>query len=569
MPADAAAEIPSHGDGVGYLEVLLQSPAARGLIARGIARITVGQEQFAEPLFGLVVLPIDVPRRVVGGKFVAVTLLAEGVGGETLDILASRAALDARTVRKGISLSDPWERRNLGRLQRIVAALARAEWERIAGEQSGANLSTAMEELHLLHSLADAMARGASPVDFARRTLAEARQTIGCRWTALRVDDAAAAILGVEPGEVLIDGVDDAQISAVVLRETANLTQASLVGNNMVVAPLGREGEQFGAFAAGDRTSGDRAMSGFERALVGTAAGNLSVFIDNARLVRDRDQTFVGALSALVSAIDAKDPYTRGHSQRVALLAKQIASKAGLPEREVTDIYIAGLVHDVGKIAVPESVLRKQGRLTDEEFAVVKQHPERGYHILRDIPKSRTILDGVLHHHERFDGHGYPHRLAGAAIPHVARIIAIADTFDAMSSTRTYRSALSRRDILAEMRRLAGRQFDPEYLAHFFTLDLGAYDALAAHDAAAASPHGDASNLDVLGREGHEMLERAPEPISLEGLMRRDARKAAVSPHGDASNLDLVGREGHEMLERAPEPISAEGLMRRDARKAA
>ena len=527
LPADPNAPIPSHGDGLGYLEMLLTTPAARGLIARGVARIAVGQERSSEPLFGLVVMPVDIPRRVVGGRFVAVTLLSEGAEGETLDILAGRAGLDARVVRSGIRASDPWERRSLGRLQRIVAALARAEWERIAGEQSGANLSTAMEELHLLHSLADAMARGASPVEFARRTLAEARQTIGCRWTALRVDGAAAAILGLEPGEVLLDGVDASQLSELVLRETSDLVQASIVGENIVVAPLGREGERFGAFAAGDRTSGDGAMSSFERALVGTAAGNLSVFIDNARLTQDRDRTFVVALSALVSAIDAKDPYTRGHSQRVALLAKQIASRAGLPEREVTDIYIAGLVHDVGKIAVPEAVLRKQGRLTDEEFAIVKQHPERGYQILRDIPGSRTILDGVLHHHERFDGHGYPHGLSGEAIPQVARIIAIADTFDAMSSTRTYRRALTRADVLAEMRVLAGRQFDPQYLEHFLALDLGTYDALAEHDAEAAPPAGDASSLDALGREALEMHERVPEVISLESLLRRDARRAA------------------------------------------
>ncbi|MEY2795765.1 MAG: Cyclic di-GMP phosphodiesterase response regulator RpfG [Planctomycetota bacterium] len=527
MPADPAVNVPAFEEGFGYLELLLQSPTARGLIARGLARLTVGREQFVEPLAGLVVFPLEIPRRLAGGKFVAVTLLAEGVESETLDILAGRAGLDARSVRQVLWLSDPWERRRLGRLQRIVAALARAEWERIAGEQSGANLSTAMEELHLLHSLADAMAHGDSTIEFVRRTLAEARQTIGCRWTAMSVDDATALMLGIEPGTVLMDGSDDAEIASAALQSASSLTQASLVGDNIVVAPLGREGAQFGAFAAGERTSGDQAMSGFERALVGTAAGNLSVFIEKSRLERDRDRIFFGALSALVSAIDAKDPYTRGHSQRVALLAKQIASKAGLPDAEVTNIFLAGLVHDVGKIAVPESVLRKQGRLTDEEFAVVKQHPERGYNILRDIPNSQTILDGVLHHHERFDGCGYPHRLAGTEIPRVARIIAIADTFDAMSSTRTYRSALSRQEILAEMRRLAGRQFDPEYLAHFFTIDLKAYDALAEHDAVASSPSGDASSLDMLGQEGQETHEGAPKPISFEGLMRRDARKAA------------------------------------------
>jgi putative two-component system response regulator len=192
----------------------------------------------------------------------------------------------------------------------------------------------------------------------------------------------------------------------------------------------------------------------------------------------------MGAMSALVSAIDAKDPYTRGHSQRVALLSRQIAEAAGLSGDDLKHIHIAGLVHDVGKIGMPEAILRKQSRLTDEEFAVVKQHPEIGWRILRDIPQFAPVLDGVRFHHERFDGRGYPHGLKGEGIPLFARIIAIADTFDAMSSTRTYRAAKPREAVLAEMQSCAGTQHDPRLFQSFRSIDLRGYDALNAAHAA-------------------------------------------------------------------------------------
>jgi putative two-component system response regulator len=162
----------------------------------------------------------------------------------------------------------------------------------------------------------------------------------------------------------------------------------------------------------------------------------------------------------------------------VALLSRDLADAAGFPAPFVKNIHISGLVHDIGKIGVPEAVLRKQGRLDEAEDEAIKQHPEVGFRILRDIPQFAPILDGVRYHHERYDGHGYPHGLAGESIPLSARIIALADTFDAMSSNRTYRSARSRADVIAEMARLGGTQFDPQLLEHFLRLDFSAYDRM-------------------------------------------------------------------------------------------
>src|SRR5690606_20290161 len=132
------------------------------------------------------------------------------------------------------------------------------------------------------------------------------------------------------------------------------------------------------------------------------------------------------------------------HSERVAYMATRLGEAIGLDAETAQRLHIAGLVHDVGKIGVPEAVLCKPGRLTDEEFKLIKLHPEIGHRILRDIPQLADVLPGVLSHHERWDGKGYPHGLAGEEIPMFGRLIAIADSFDAMSSTRTYRSAMPR-----------------------------------------------------------------------------------------------------------------------------
>jgi HD-GYP domain-containing protein (c-di-GMP phosphodiesterase class II) len=161
-----------------------------------------------------------------------------------------------------------------------------------------------------------------------------------------------------------------------------------------------------------------------------------------------------------------------------------MALAMGMNRVDAERVRIAGLVHDVGKIGVPESVLCKQGKLTDAEFAAIKRHPEIGFNILRDITLLEDVLPAVLHHHERFDGNGYPHRIAGEAIPLMARLLAVADTFDAMSSTRSYRAAMARGFVLAEIERCAGSQFDPKLAKLFLSIDLSEYDRIVARHAA-------------------------------------------------------------------------------------
>ncbi len=152
----------------------------------------------------------------------------------------------------------------------------------------------------------------------------------------------------------------------------------------------------------------------------------------------------------------------------------------GLAEDEIERIHIAGLMHDVGKIGVPEAVLCKPGKLTKEEFDAIKQHPRIGHDILEGIPQLADILPGVLWHHERWDGRGYPDGLSGEETPLIARILSIADTFDAMSSNRSYRSALSRDKVLAEITNVGGSQLDAELAAMFVLLDFAGYDRMVA-----------------------------------------------------------------------------------------
>jgi len=198
--------------------------------------------------------------------------------------------------------------------------------------------------------------------------------------------------------------------------------------------------------------------------LFNSVAGGCAVFIENGRLFNDLKELFIGSLKALTSSIDAKDKYTHGHSERVALIsrwiAEQVAEIEPLEQEQIHKIYLAGLLHDIGKIGIDEAVLRKEGRLTEQEMDRIRRHPAIGAGILAAIKQMRDIVPGVLSHHERVDGHGYPNGLAGSQIPLVGKIVGLADSFDAMTSKRTYRDARTVEESLAEIKKGLGTQFD-------------------------------------------------------------------------------------------------------------
>ena len=168
-------------------------------------------------------------------------------------------------------------------------------------------------------------------------------------------------------------------------------------------------------------------------------------------------------VKALSGAIDAKDTYTNGHSTRVADYSKEIARRAGYPEKMQNDIYMMGLLHDVGKIGVPDAIINKPAKLSDEEYSIIQNHPVMGAKILKNITEFPKLVTGARWHHERYDGKGYPDGLCGEEIPMEARIIAVADAYDAMSSRRSYRDELPQSQVRSEVEKGKGTQFDPKF----------------------------------------------------------------------------------------------------------
>ena len=184
-------------------------------------------------------------------------------------------------------------------------------------------------------------------------------------------------------------------------------------------------------------------------------------------ILKDLRELFYKTIKLIAAALDAKDPYTHGHSMRVTMYSMILAKKLNLDDTMLEEIETAGLLHDIGKIGIPQRILCKPGKLTDEEYEVMKSHPEQGEKMLKDIKKLTLISNWLRTHHEKWDGTGYPNGLKGEEIPLSGRIIALADTYDAMTSDRPYRKALSHEIAIEEIKRCAGTQFDP-VLAQLF-----------------------------------------------------------------------------------------------------
>jgi len=183
--------------------------------------------------------------------------------------------------------------------------------------------------------------------------------------------------------------------------------------------------------------------------------------------IAEQQQAYEATVGALCQAVETKDLYTRGHSDRVSRGSVMIAREIGMRSERVEAIGYAGMLHDVGKLGVPTKVLQKTGKLTEEEYAAIQLHPMRGLDIVREIGFLDEALAGIMHHHERIDGRGYPMGLTGDEIPEFARVLAVADAFDSMTSTRSYRGARPVDEAIAELRKCSGTQFDPEFVEAF------------------------------------------------------------------------------------------------------
>jgi HD-GYP domain-containing protein (c-di-GMP phosphodiesterase class II) len=212
----------------------------------------------------------------------------------------------------------------------------------------------------------------------------------------------------------------------------------------------------------------EREFGTFEASLMSATAVVLAAHGRNCGLFHEKEILLRGVIRSMINAIDAKDSYTCGHSDRVAEFSRLIARELSLTDAQCEEVYMSGLLHDVGKIGVPDYVLKKPGRLTDAEFELIKQHPVIGYEILKHLENLSYVLPGVLHHHEAMDGSGYPNGLKGEQIPLYARILAVADSYDAMTSNRPYRRGMPTDKAEAILRGCSGNQWDPQCVDAFF-----------------------------------------------------------------------------------------------------
>jgi len=373
-----------------------------------------------------------------------------------------------------------------------------------------------LEELTLLRSLAQWLEMADVSQDrwhMARCSLPMLCQTIKAEALALLPAESSdgaepAATAGVLPPAAWVgpSRLDDLQAVALVERFRHAAQEHAVVNNHFraddpvrqfpgvrefILVPIAKDGWQVGWLLAvncrhhegtldGDLVGpnqfsarppwglSDLEFGSVEASLMTSAAAVYAAHARNQSLFHEKEALLVGTVRALVSAVEARDRYTYGHSERVALVARRIAREMGLDANYCHRIYVTGLLHDVGKVGISDRVLNKSGNLTAEELEEVKRHPELGYKILKDLSALAFAFPGVLHHHESFDGGGYPDRLCGEQIPLEARILAVADAFDAMSSDRPYRHRLEAERVEAILASGAGTQWDSQVIAALF-----------------------------------------------------------------------------------------------------
>ncbi|MFM9956553.1 MAG: HD-GYP domain-containing protein [Phycisphaerales bacterium] len=514
----------------------LRAPGVERLIEKQVKRWVGGEsepesEKPAEVFPGCVLVPlVESHRRRRRALSVAMLLGPAALEAEQFTQMCQSAALDLKATRKAMT---PWARFAGGGAESAASGaasmLAWMHTDLLASTEAqrdltvfSRQLSESYEEINLLYRLGQSMNELEAPLRFVRLACDELHAVLAFGWIAAyflpecpdgRSLQNEVVLSGEGPcgvdmfraeAERVIRGLIDYE-KVILEADSAGALIAG--GEQVLVHPVVNHGVVVGAILAGAKRGEDKLASSSDLKMLGAAAGSLGVLLENAGLYEDQQSMFLGTLQALVTSIDAKDPYTCGHSERVAYLAATLAGAAGLPREACERIRIAGLVHDVGKIGVPEAVLCKPGKLTDDEFGLVKKHPEIGHLILSGIKLMDDVLPGVLYHHERYDGRGYPHQRKGDDIPQMARIIGLVDAFDAMSSNRTYRAAMNREKVLDEIRKGAGTQFDPVLAEAFLTLDLAQYDEMVArHHQLALS--GD----DRFGRRGMSAPSAPPAP---------------------------------------------------------
>ena len=340
-------------------------------------------------------------------------------------------------------------------------------------------MESAREEIELLHALTQNMHLSRSPGDLIGLTLSRLTTAVPAEMHLVWLDLSEGDPLFRRAGEPLLDEhglarlvsrFDDLSLTKPLVK---NAIAESLLGadfpglRNFCLVPILEGTRRYGWLLSANLTRESR-FTATHSTLLASVGTLLATHNRNVDLYGEYDDLLLSFVRSLVSSLDAKDPYTRGHSERVALIAQRIGRELKLPEDDLRDIYLSGLLHDIGKIGVNDEIIRKPGNLTAEEFEQIKKHPIIGYNILAGLKNLTRVLPGVRNHHESFNGTGYPDGLAGEAIPMMARIMAVADSYDAMGSDRPYRKGMPLEKLEAILQGGAGNQWDPRVVAAYF-----------------------------------------------------------------------------------------------------
>lgn len=418
---------------------------------------------------------------VIGGY----CLTTSGARPQDLILEATAAHWSAAQIETFLSRLSVCPERMLCRLLQLALQQFQQAFRVAQLEQENAALlqtSTVHEsETQLLQELIQKLQLSRSAEELAVFLIRRLHTLIGAAGHAICLESAADHV------EFLIEGrlpVDEASLARLLSRFEGhdwsqplvkNHLQQTLLGadfpglQSLVVVPL-CAGQTRRGWMLSVNAQGKREFTAADANLLSSMAAILGTHLHNQDLYSQHDELLVSFVRLLVTTLDAKDPYTRGHSERVALIARKLGEQLQLPESDLEDIYLSGLLHDLGKVGVDERILRKPDQLTQEEFQHIQQHPLIGYQILSHLKSLHHILPGVRSHHEAVNGRGYPDRLRGDEIPLMARILAVADAYDAMCSDRPYRKGMPVEKLEDIFRKGAGEQWDSRVIDAYFSV---------------------------------------------------------------------------------------------------
>jgi hypothetical protein len=442
----------------------------------------------------LLALPLEVPAAPPVVALAPFTTRDAGPR-ENLSGAARILGLDEAATARWIEQQDKVPAKRLVRLAKGYLAKRAAECRaaRLAREvdEVSSNLATTYEEISLLHALARNLRISSTDEELGRQALdwlVECLPAEGFAVMYLPIEQAANTTYKGRSETLLLTAgecpLDAGELTRLVAAQELNAEQGPFVANRVIteqsywefpavrqviVTPLCEGPHLFGWLAAFNHRR-DLEFGTIEASLLGSVGALLGIHCGNHELYRQQAEFLANVVRALTSAIDAKDPYTCGHSDRVARISVRLAQQLGCAQEQISSIYMAGLLHDIGKIGIDDQVLRKPGRLTDAEFEHIKMHPLLGYKILAELRQLADALPVVLHHHEQWNGEGYPHQLTGEEIPQAARIVAVADAYDAMSSDRPYRKGMPAARVDEIFRQGSGEQWDPAVVSAFFAV---------------------------------------------------------------------------------------------------